>query len=793
MKDYYYILGIESDATENDIKKAYRKLSVKFHPDMNKGDKFFENRFKEIQEAYETLSNKNKRIIYDSKFKKSSTQNSYQGTKSKDSSKGEIISFDVNNLNIVDDQEITLFWATKNISKVSLNCYKGNLPTTGKKTLKIKSANTKSLKIILTAHDYNHNELSKSVTINYTKKSKEKEVDTNKEKKPNRTTEQPNSINTKSKTLFVILLSIVIFAFIFFLSQKLKVQKEDVQVSNSNNETERVMDDSPISPVNRINTKDLSSSELLERHPGLKLFIDKEVKENLFRVKANSIIDRKILSEDGFLYTEIKDYPSTIIVNDIKFKVFKCENIGRDTKGGYWGLWGEISCSACSGSSGYIAINQDRLNNSVMNMSLIEGGGYGTTGYEDLENDLISVDILVKLINETTNRNYELAENHSGVGYNSVSKYLYRVKSNGKYGFLNRRGKEVIPCIYDELSVFKNGHAIAKKYNERFYIDENNNRYPQLQNTYTSIGHFSENGYAIVSQNQKKGIINDRGTEIVPPIYDYIEESKNHFIAKQNSKFGVYNKEGKIVIPFEYSFIESLYQYFFVAKGGEYYDAYRLEPHGWVYETESGENGVCGLIDNKNYSIKLPLNYQDIRSSYEDNTIINATKDGVDMIFDLNLNCLSGCNEEIKVESPNNFRFIKHGQSPYSYCYGDANNCDYNCSKISVKASYNSDVIVIIKKNNDVFRNAFISKGKTFEFNLPNGNYQTFFYYGSEWNNEKYMKETSCGSLYGGFNENEHFGKDSPQYLNNNILTYELVLQQNGNFSTKSSNLNETF
>ncbi|MBK8393016.1 MAG: DnaJ domain-containing protein [Saprospiraceae bacterium] len=69
MKDYYYILGIESDASEDEIKKAYRKLSVKFHPDKNEGDKFFENRFKEIQEAYETLSNKNQRILYDSALK----------------------------------------------------------------------------------------------------------------------------------------------------------------------------------------------------------------------------------------------------------------------------------------------------------------------------------------------------------------------------------------------------------------------------------------------------------------------------------------------------------------------------------------------------------------------------------------------------------------------------------------------------------------------------------------------------------------------------------------------------
>jgi len=68
MKDYYYILGLKSDASLDEIKKAYRKLSVKFHPDHNEGDKFFEERFKEINEAYKILGNEYKRKIYDVEF-----------------------------------------------------------------------------------------------------------------------------------------------------------------------------------------------------------------------------------------------------------------------------------------------------------------------------------------------------------------------------------------------------------------------------------------------------------------------------------------------------------------------------------------------------------------------------------------------------------------------------------------------------------------------------------------------------------------------------------------------------
>ncbi len=65
MKDYYLILGIEPNDTTEAVKKAYRLMSQKYHPDKNQGDKYFEERFKDINEAYNILSNIESRKTYD--------------------------------------------------------------------------------------------------------------------------------------------------------------------------------------------------------------------------------------------------------------------------------------------------------------------------------------------------------------------------------------------------------------------------------------------------------------------------------------------------------------------------------------------------------------------------------------------------------------------------------------------------------------------------------------------------------------------------------------------------------
>ncbi len=129
LKDYYYFLGINNDATEDDIKKAYRKLSLKYHPDKNENDEYFANRFREVQEAYETLSDSGKRRNYDEQFV--SGRRSYRNT-----SPPSIKTFSSTKIHAVKGEQVTIKWNTINADVVKILPF-GLEKTYGERTFKI--------------------------------------------------------------------------------------------------------------------------------------------------------------------------------------------------------------------------------------------------------------------------------------------------------------------------------------------------------------------------------------------------------------------------------------------------------------------------------------------------------------------------------------------------------------------------------------------------------------------------------------------------------------------------------
>ena len=136
---------------------------------------------------------------------------------------------------------------------------------------------------------------------------------------------------------------------------------------------------------------------------------------------------------------------------------------------------------------------------------------------------------------------------------------------------------------------------------------------------------------------------------------------------------------------------------------------------------------------------------------------------------------------------------ITTGGTPYLEKYGDNMKCNKTqCSGINVTAPKTSDVVVIVKRNNEqgkVVGHVYISAGDTYKIDLPDGTYQAFFYYGEDWNPNKDMGN----GVKGGFVRNEVFSKADPEKIYSAVISYVLQLRKDGNFQTRTSNSTELF
>lgn len=149
MTNHYETLGLKPTATREEIKSAYRKLSVKFHPDNNNGDTYFEALFKNIQEAYETLSDDNKKTDYDKKLNPNSV--ALDASTPKAINKTPVITyFETDKDSFEEGESIKLSWRTANADKVIIKPF-GEVEKTGIKIFKPKNFNKKILSVTLQA------------------------------------------------------------------------------------------------------------------------------------------------------------------------------------------------------------------------------------------------------------------------------------------------------------------------------------------------------------------------------------------------------------------------------------------------------------------------------------------------------------------------------------------------------------------------------------------------------------------------------------------------------------------
>ncbi len=205
MKDYYYFLGLPQNATAEEIKKIYRKLSVKYHPDKNDNDAFFENRFREVQEAYDILIDENKRKNYDQ-------LRNQQKKIEKFDTPPIIKSFNTNKKNAKKDDFIIITWNTINADIVKIIPL-GLVESYGERKIKISNFSDGKFQLILQAMN-SHLNIMKVHRITINQEFNIENADSVCDIKENKTEPTLTNKQKNSQNLWIITIIIIIFVII---------------------------------------------------------------------------------------------------------------------------------------------------------------------------------------------------------------------------------------------------------------------------------------------------------------------------------------------------------------------------------------------------------------------------------------------------------------------------------------------------------------------------------------------------------------------------------------------------
>ncbi|CAN5458689.1 hypothetical protein BH09BAC4_BH09BAC4_38600 [soil metagenome] len=259
MKDYYYILGVNRTATPDDIKLAYRKLSLKFHPDKNDGDKFFEERFKEINEAYDILSNSTKRFNYDESFPEQATFQQPTSPPPQDQKHiypPRIIIFSADKLVIDIGDTITFRWKVENATSIELKPF-GLVPSSGERKINLKGFNSADGLLVLMIARNDRNSLQAEERLFLKRKSLQ-----------NNPKSSQSSSDYSSQGGWVAISLVAFFALILstiYLNNENKTPTQPIHIASEDSTSTMITDSTPNTvsdPITSSNTEQvLKSSE----------------------------------------------------------------------------------------------------------------------------------------------------------------------------------------------------------------------------------------------------------------------------------------------------------------------------------------------------------------------------------------------------------------------------------------------------------------------------------------------------------------------------------------------------
>lgn len=211
MKDYYYFLGIPQNASAEDIKKAYRKLSLKYHPDKNENDDYFSDRFKEVKEAYEMLTDPQRKRIYDQNL-------GSQQRNVKSILPPKIKNFSASKIRAQKDEEITIYWNTYDADLVKIVPFGLEKPN-GERTIRIKEFDSQG-KFQILLHATNtilHKTIVQGITITELAENESNSDQKETLSNPSESFQKMQKKETKSKRLVSLIIFLALAAMIIWL------------------------------------------------------------------------------------------------------------------------------------------------------------------------------------------------------------------------------------------------------------------------------------------------------------------------------------------------------------------------------------------------------------------------------------------------------------------------------------------------------------------------------------------------------------------------------------------------